>query len=237
MNQDTPGLPVIAAHVVRRSLVLAAVVCRGSIESGAGQLQADAVYTRLIDWLDELSLWDEVEPIEKEILRTSLGLLEQKDVIRATWYVEGLAILTWALNLFELPRHDQKVDGYAVADALGFLSEDAEDVIATAELRSPIELEACRELLYAIHSRLRDFAHNRKPMDFTRWVEKAWIDTLRLDANQLIVNNDLAIDGKPISEVTEDRLQECEWITNERHRAIIWLVGEYPIYSQTPVDT
>ena len=74
-------------------------------------------------------------------------------------------------------------------------------------------------------------------MDFTRWVEKAWIDTLRLDANQLIVNNDLAIDGKPISEVTEDRLQECEWITNERHRAIIWLVGEYPIYSQTPVDT
>jgi hypothetical protein len=103
MNQNAPRLPVIAVHVARRSLVLAAVVCRGSIESGAGQPEADAVYIRILDWLTKLSLWNEVEPSEKEILRTPLGLLEQKDVIRATWYVEGLAVLTWALNLFVPP--------------------------------------------------------------------------------------------------------------------------------------
>ncbi len=237
-EQNALELPTVnATQVARRSLVLAAVVCRGDIDSGADQPEAESLHRRVLEWLTKWNLWNEITPSEEKMLRTPLGTLEAEDVVRATWYVEGLAILAWTLNYFEYPKHDKKVDPYAVTDALGFLSEYADDVITTAELRSPAELEASRELLYAIHARLRDFARNRKPMDFTRWVEKTWLDRLRLDASQLIVHNDLAIDGKTISEVEEDRLQECEWITRERHRAIIWLVEAYPSYSQTPVDT
>ena len=184
-----------------------------------------------------LNLLREVEPSEEKILRTPLGGLEPKEVIKATWGVEGLAVLAWALNRLALPRHDEKVDSYAVTDSLWFLSEDANEVISTASLRSLAELEACRELLYAIHCRLRDFARNRSRKNFTTWVEKTWISTLRLDSAHMIAHDDLAIGDKAISEVEDNRLQECELITRERHRAIIWLFEGYPIYSQTPVDT
>jgi hypothetical protein len=236
-DQSAAQRLVGATRVARRSLILAAVVCRGSIDSGAGQPEAESLRQRILDWLTGLNLWDEVEPGEREILYAPLGKLEAKQVIRTTWYAEGLAILAWALNRLGLPRHDEKVDPYAVTDSLWFLSEDAAEVISTARLRSVTELEACRELLYAIHCRLRDFARNRGRKNFTTWVEKTWIATLRLDAAHLIVHDDLAIDGKAITEVEESRLQECEWATCERHRAIIWLFGEYPVFSQTPVDT
>lgn len=85
--------------------------------------------------------------------------------------------------------------------------------------------------------RLRDFIRHRGGTDFTGWIEKKWIDALRLDTSYLIVDDDLAIDGKPISEVDFDRVQECASIAFQRHRAIIWLVKRYPSYSETPVDT
>jgi hypothetical protein len=226
-----------AIRVARRSLVLAAVVCRASIERNAGHPEAASLHNRILEWLTKLDLWDAVESSEEKILHTSLGKLEQQDVLRATWYVEGLAILAWTLKQFEFPRHDQEVDPVEVADAVWFLSEDAEELIRTARLRDPTELEACRELLYAIHSRLRDFIRSRGRKNFTRWIEKTWIDVLRLEATHLIVDDDLGIDDKPISEAEDYRIQECMHITFERHRAINWLFGGYPSYSQTPVDT
>jgi hypothetical protein len=213
------------------------MVCRGAIESGAGQPEADSLHDRTLAWLTKMSLWDEVESGEEKILHAPLGKLEMKDVIRATWYVEGVAVLAWDLNLVEFPRHDEKVDPYAVADSVWFLSEDAGDLVRTARLRNPTELEACEELLYAIHARLRDFIRNGGRKDFTSWVDKTWIDVLRLDAAHLIVDSDLAIDDKPLGDAEDNRVQECVNITFERHRAAIWLLGEYPVYSQTPVDT
>jgi len=213
------------------------VVCRGGIDTSAGQPEADALHDRLLKWLTRLDLWKEAEPNEGKILLTPLGKLEQEDVIQATWRVEGLAILAWALKQFEFPRHDRKVDAYAAAEAVWFLSEDAEELIRAAKLRELMQLKACAELLYAIHVRLRDFIRHRSRKEFVSWIEKSWVETLRLDVSCLIVENDLAIDGKPISEVKYDRVQECASIAYERHRAIIWLVNRYPSYSQTPVDT
>lgn len=145
--------PVSAMRVARRALILSAVVCRGSIDSSAGQPEAESLHKRILDWLTTLSLWDDVELREERALRAALGTLDEKEVIRITWYAEGLAVLAWALNRLDLPQHDEKVDAYAVADSVSFLSEDAADVIGAASLRSPAGLNACQELLYAIHSK------------------------------------------------------------------------------------
>jgi len=238
MDWSVPAfVPLTATRVARRSLVLAAVVCRASIERGVGDPDAESLYGRILVWLTGLNLWDEVEPSEETMLRAPLGLLESRDVIQAGWYVEGLAVLAWALNLFEFPSQGEQVDSYIVTDSLWFLDEAAEDVINNAELRHPVELESCHELLYAIHCRLRDFVRNKVPKDFTQWVEKAWLNSLSLNTAGLFAQNDLAIDGGAISEAKSERLQEVMSITLERHRAIIWLVEGYEIYSQTPVDT
>lgn len=238
LDLDAPEVVLKSANrVVRRALVLSALVCRGSIEKGAADPDAEAVHDRLLSWLTQLTLWDEVEPSEETMLRAPLGQLKPKDVIQAIWYVEGLAVLAWALKYFEFPKHDEQVDLFVVTDSLWFLDDAAEDVITNAELRSQVELEACREVLYAIHCRLRDFARHGDQKDFAKWVETEWLDSLGLNAAELFADNDLAIDGIAISEAKEERLQEVNSITLERHRAIIWLVEGYANYTQTPVDT
>ncbi len=226
-----------ATRTARRSLVLAAVVCRASIEMNAADPEAEALHVRVIDWLTHLNLWDEVEPDEQVLLRSLLGQLNSSSVIQASWFVEGLAVLAWALRLLDFPQFGEQVDLYAVTDAVWFLDDAAQDVVASAELRGPAELDACRELLYAVHSRLRDFARNKHHEDITRWIEKSWLDLLDLDASAIIVNDDLAIDGKTISEVETSRLQEFESIICQRHRAIIWLLEGPERYSEVTVDT
>jgi len=236
-STSCPGNSDEVARVVRRSQVLAAVACRGNIECGAGDSEAEEIHTRLLNWLTGMALWPYVEAGEKTLLQAPLGDLDRQDVIRATWRAEGLAILAWASKEFEFPRHDQKVDPSAVAEAVWFLNEDAGEWVTLAKLRSVARRKAAREVLYAIHVRLRDFLRNGGETDFMNWVQPFWLDLLRIDTSDLIINGDLAIDGRPIREVENERIQEVSWITHQRHQAIIWLVERYPNYAETPVDT
>ncbi len=236
-DESAPLFSVEPGGVARRALILAAAVCRGSIDSGAGQPDAESLRNRILEWLTTLGLWSAVEPGEEKLLRAPLGTLAVKDVIRSTWYAEGLAVLSWALDRLALPQHDVKSDSYALTDSVCFLRQDAADVVDRARLRTPAELGAYRELVYAVHCQLRQAARDKGRMEFTNSLDMTWLATLRLDPAHLIINHELAIDQTPLSNVDDDRLAECTWITCERHRAIIWLMGQYPAYSRTPVDT
>jgi hypothetical protein len=237
LEEDANAEPVNAQRVVRRALVLAALCCRGSIETGAGQAEAESLHTRILDWIRLLKLEKELEPTEQRVLHGRLGTVRQGDVIEASWSVEGLVILGWALNLLDLPKHDEKVDPYAVTDSLYFLSGDATELMSSARLRSTAELKAYREVAYAIHCRLRGFARRREREDFAAWVEKGWTELLKIDRAHLIVHGDLGIDDREIADAEQERTQTCEWLTLQRHRAIIWLLGGHLVYSETPVDT
>src|SRR5690242_19762563 len=124
-QQSTWDMPFVIARVARRALIMAAVVCRGSLESYADQPDAEPLHARILEWLNQTDLWKEAEPSEENLLHASLGNLHQEEVIRATWYVEGLAILAWALKQREFPRHDQQVDPPEVAESVGLLSGEA----------------------------------------------------------------------------------------------------------------
>ena len=228
--------PVTAGRVACRAMVLSAVTCRGSLEDVAADPEVKELHGRLLDWLDLLNLWDEAEASEQSMLRAPLGSLSVEVALQAGWYSEGVAVFSWALNLLDLPKHDEQVDVYTVTDALWFLDKAAKKVIDNAQFRSPAELEAYSELIYTIHSRLRDYTRNRVPKDFTQWIEKSWLDVLSV-SDDLTMQNDLAVDDKPLNELEESRLQEVMSITLERHRAIIWLLGEQPTYSEVTVDT
>jgi hypothetical protein len=118
-----------------------------------------------------------------------------------------------------------------------FLSPDAEDVVMAARLRDPAQIGAYRELVYAIHCRLRDYLRNHQAKDFADWLEPSWLTETGAPASQLIVEGDLAVDGKPISRAATEAIQTCEWIMTQRHRAIIWVVEDGENYSRVPVDT
>ena len=130
------------------------------------------------------------------------------------------------------------MDPFAVTDSLKFLSDDVGDLLANARLRTPGELHACRELMHAVHCRLRDFLRNGEPKDFSTWLDDDWLTTLGLSGRGLIADGDLGIEGKPLATVPSESVKRCEWATRERHRASIWLIGEeHPSYWDWGVDT
>ena len=216
---------------------MCAAVCRASIEGSEDASEAEALRLRVLSWLRDLGLHEELEPREADLLSAPIGTLAPRQAIDGTWAVEGLVLLAWALRRHPLPAHDAQVDPYEVADSLDFLSEDAADLITGAALRSSEELEALREVLYAVHCRLRDWMRHRKPKDITSWIEPEWLGVLGMEADALLAGSDLKVGGQAVHEAGTERMHECECITRERHRAAIWLVGEYPVYGETPVDT
>ena len=230
-------MPKSAVQVARRSMVLASLVCRGFMDEKKNRYKAKSLHKRLLEWLTVMNLWEELEPAEEIVIRASLGELSEKEVISCTWYSEGLMVLSWALRRFELHRHDLQIDAFEVADSVCFLWDDADECIQVAQLRNSEELQAYRELCYAIHSRLTDFKRHKTKKNIKHWIDEQWLGVLRIDGTSVIVDNDLAIDGQSLINVNDERIRECESIAKERHRATIWLIENYPIYSLTPADT
>jgi hypothetical protein len=236
-NEDeTHRLPPEPMRVARRALIQSAVVCRGSIELDAIDPDVGETHERLCAWLEHLDLFPAMEPMEKKILTAPLGALNRQQVIRATWAAEGLAILAWALRRFDLAEHDAKVDPFALTASLGLLDEDAISLVNEAELRAPDELQACREMLYAIHCRFGQHRRGEPRMDFMTWIEPGWLVLLGMDQSAFLVEGDLGIDGKSIDNADETLVKDGEWITQRRHQASIWLLGEYQLYTETPAD-
>jgi hypothetical protein len=225
------------AVVVRRALCLSAVVCRASIDGAAREPEAEALRDRVLEWVRDLGLWEETEQVERDVLIAPLGSLSSPVVSRLTWYVEGLGVLGWALHLMDFPLHDQKVDPFLVTDLFGLLDAGALALVNDAAMRSEADLQACRELMYAVHARLRGFLRNGSQCDFTRWVEPDWTARLGIDPATLFYRTDLSVDGSSIDSAPPIRVHECEWITAERHRAIIWLLGGSATYSGARADT
>src|SRR5207248_1231349 len=125
MNNDEIALtPPDAATVARRALALCAFTCRGFIEKGPGNPDAENARDRLLSWVRQFGLTPSLGPLELETINAPLGGLSQFHRFDATWACEGVAVLAWALGRFELPKHDEQVDPYAVTDALFFLGDD-----------------------------------------------------------------------------------------------------------------
>lgn len=237
MDPCEKRMPPDAERVARRAMVLSAVVCRSNSDHDPANPDAIDLWERLKRWVERLGLDGEMEPAERDMLYAPLGSLDEKRRIRATWDVEGLAILAWALGRFPFPAHDEQVDAYELTDSLALLSDDAFDILQSPELRSADELDACRELLYAIHCRLREFLREGAARGISHWIEPDWLRLVGIES-PLGPQQDLRIGDVEIGQAEEDKVRQCEWAICERHRAIVWLVGEEgPVYSQVPADT
>jgi hypothetical protein len=229
--------PPDAQRVARRALILSAIVCRANSDHDPTKPDAIALWNRVKTWIESLDVASEIEPAEKETIYAPLGSLDNETRIQATWRAEGLGILAWALGRFPFPKHGAKVDAYELTDSLAFLDDEAANIIQSAELLPRAELDACRELLYAIHCRMRGFARHKEARSVAAWIEPTWLEALGIES-PLGPTDDLRIGDVEIAAADEKTVNQYEWAVDERHRAAIWLVGEEgPLYSEFPVDT
>lgn len=177
----------------------------------------------------------EAEPRELAMLHASPGTLAPQQAINAVWLSEGLAVLVWTLQQFPLPPHDEEVDPQDVAEALGFLWDNATDLLNAPMLRSKAEIEWLCDQLYDMNTRLRQFARQPIPIDFAAFLSNNGDGSYTPQYVRLADNN-LAVGGLPISNAATEDINTVMTISRERHEAANWLLGQEELYSQVTAD-
>lgn len=228
--------PPDGERVAMRALVLASCVCRASLEEAPEHSIARRTYEDLLEWVALTGLREEFEPMEWELVTSPLGGLGQRQRIDLGWRAEGLGVLAWALSRVELPPYDCQVDAPPIGDAIGFLTDDARQLLAAPMLRPTAELQRLADLMLTVHWRLRQHSSKREALDFVAFAaDCTWAD-MRLE-DTMLIRNDLALRGIPLAEVSESVFQECFSIARERQQAANWLIGTERLYSQVTCDT
>ena len=235
-GDERPPRPPSADRVARRALVLAALTCRGGIEGDAGNAEAEQFRGEVVAWAREVGLESELEAHELEVLETPLGGLTARQHIDSGWRSEGLAVLAWALRRHDLPPYDRQVDGYVVAESLGFRRPREATVLASPRLRPHAEIVTMADVLLALHWRLRQYSLRPERLDFRRVAARMFFGTQPL-AGLRLRDGDLEIAGRPLFETSEDSWRTAMSIARERQQAANWLLGEEPVYSLVTCDT
>ncbi len=129
-DEDQPEPPT-PHRVARRALALAAVIARGLVEQeDASDPMVEVHRKKVLEWIDALDFGDELESDEWKVLQRPVGTLDRQAAVNATWRIEGLGVLAWALSRFELPPYDQMVDPGVLLGSVGFLDEFSLDPAA-----------------------------------------------------------------------------------------------------------
>jgi Domain of unknown function (DUF4272) len=234
-DEDELALPD-AARVAARALVLAAVTCRGMMESDEDRQQGEDRRRQMCRWLERIGVTAELEESEAVLIWTPLGQLDQQDMIDAIWRCEGMLVLAWSMGRADLLRHDEECDPFEVAENLGFLAERGETVLAGPSLRDSDDIARQTLACLTVHWRLRQYSLEPSAIDFASHVEHCNWGPLTISHLDL-VDGDLGIGGERIDRAPEDRYRRTMSIAQERHQAFNWLVGAGSTYSHVRTDT
>jgi hypothetical protein len=153
-----------ARRVAARAMVLSTVVCRAYLErehyAGIHE-NADGVYA-LVNWLVESGLEREMELDEREFLGTPVGEASRQMAVNGFWRTEGLGVLAWALQRFDVPPYDQMTNPDAAQKSVGYLSPIQElDLRKSGVLRPAAEISRFSKHITIVSWRLRQFAIDR----------------------------------------------------------------------------
>lgn len=229
--------PPLPQQVAARALVLAVVTARAMLE----QEDPTAPWVRKthrsnLDWVEAVGIGEEFESEEWSVLQAPLGTLDPQSQINAVWRLEGLAVLAWALQRFDLPPDDRLVDVRPLWDSLGLHDADrAGRLLVEPALRSEAELAALQHHLLGLHWRLREFSLRPHEMNFRETARNFWAGPLDMRRFRLI-ENDLAIEDYPLGRAPEELVRRTQSSAQERHLAINWLLLG-GTYSETDTST
>jgi hypothetical protein len=245
VDDDEPDPPT-AERVARRALALAAVTARAVLEEDAHAPDAAERHRELLEWVREIGIEDELEgpspwrperPHERSILASPPGAMDEQARVDSMWRGEGLAVLAWALGVFDLPGHDEPVDTLALRDALGHLEAwKARALLENPVLRPREEIGALRDRLFALHWRLRSQTLRPERMDFAEFARTCWFGPLDIGGLPL-ADGDLAIRGVPIGRAEPGLVAAVNSAAQERHQAANWLYEGPERYSEASVST
>ncbi len=206
----------------------------------------------MIDSLEQMNLWDHlVSPWEKNFLQSSGSRMNKYAHTAASWRMECVGILMWALN--QIPRW-QKIDEEFNPDLLKQVKiGDPKAFGKLLIMRGKKELDEKRELIEFWHWRVRtrqliekgerlpDAEKMRKAGfnsydDIVRAAAQAGRENGKLPE---LIDDDFVFMRKAFRALSEEEYEKASSIIMERHFAMNWLCGKAPgnRWDETPTDT
>jgi hypothetical protein len=196
--------------------------------------QEDEVET-MLSFLRSSGLWEFLSDEEVRAFETPLGQWKEDQYVDATWRVESLAVLAWALTMVKrLPGFDQQIDPEILEDVLDI--DNWTEIVDKAQLRDTDEVERARDLsaLWDWRSQVGTPPYE-DPEDETEILEEAKA-ALEAGLVSTLAQGDLVALGRPYSALSEDELEELGSIALERHSALNWLCGYSDDWDNVPTD-
>ena len=221
-----PPLP----RIVARAQVACSLAMRADLEAHEDVVAAAGIIALCSDWLDASGHGAELAAEESDALGTTPGGLSPPQRERYATQAEAAALLAWALQRAPLPGFAVDADGAATAAALGWLDAAGAQLGTTARLRAREQLMALLDAIGAVHWRLLD--HTRRPdasVSMQRFApdQHAWPDEVTPCE---LVDGDLALAGAALRAVDGATLFAALRRVQERHRALLWLLGQQRDY-------
>ncbi len=206
----------------------------------------------MIDSLEQMKIWERyVSPWEKAFLQSSGSKMNKYAHMAASWRMECVGILMWALNM--IPRWP-KIDEEFSPDLLKQVKVgDPKAFGKLLMMRGKKEIDEKREIIEFWHWRVRtrqliekgDKLSVDKDMreaglnsydDIVRFSARAGKENGSLPG---LIDDDFVFMGKAFRALNAEEYQKASSIIMERHFAINWLCGKAPgnRWDETPTDT
>jgi hypothetical protein len=226
-----------AQRVVRRALALCAVACRSQLEPHAGDAEARAIHESVRAWLAVARVDAEMEDEERDIVATPLGQLSRDAAASAGWRGEGAATLAWGLGLWTLPAIDAPVDASDVAMQLDWLGADPSAFCDAARLRARSDVVQFAEMLEVTQWQLDRSLEGETAVSLRNFDAGSF--SWPRDVERLVLDGggDLVLGGQSLAVAPEHARRIARRIVVERRRAVNWLAGQNPVYSQVELGS
>lgn len=206
----------------------------------------DAFWTPIYD----TPVFDILTDAERAISEATLVTLTEAQQIDASWWIEGAAMLGWAVFILdELPPFDVQISPELLTAIPN--PTDLERFRGQVKMRTAEEIDAARSAAELWHWRSRTRELQQAGFTLPEELKKPNIGTLddvvRLTAAHAFeegtireaIDGDFPARGKAYRALDENEAAEVRSIAAERHRALNWLAGRAPEnrWDDTPTET
>lgn len=211
----------------------------------------DSKQTRDGFWSSLGSYKKYLSPTETSFSRATRETMTGEQLINASWRVESLMAILWALQVIEgIPPYDEQTSPDLFGD---FPLVNADEFVSSALLRPAEEISAARDVAEAWHwrSRTRQIIESGEPFPsdpqlhaagFTSYDSIVRSSAMMHEGDGTFsqaIDEDYPAFGKAYRDLTDDEWSVTRSITMERHHALNWLCGYAPRHrwDDTPTDT
>lgn len=224
---SSPPLPRLAA----RAVLSCALAMRADLEAHEDREAAAALMRATREWLAREGFASEADPEERAALEAAPGTLGEAAREQCAARAEAAAVLAWALQRANLPGFDIDADATAVATALNLLRPAGRDLATHSRLRERDAMMSLLDALGAVHWRVLE--HTRRPqarVSMQRFAAATHRWPSAVVPCELDAGGDLAIAGCPLRELDALTLLGLLRRVQERHRALLWALGQQRDY-------